>query len=393
MKSGQISLFVLTVSSSLAAQLTTGSIHKDNVVYAFNSFASSKTSSGGTNDFRVAGTSGQDHLVQSAWFWRKSTDTREYSFHNGSSTGPRSATYSADTALLSWSDLDYRKVDAELEVKVYSTGATAGAVVQKMKFTNYTGHPITISLFAYANMDQCGSTSHRATALNGGNKQQIEPPNGCTAAGEAFAPDADRFEVDTPANLRGKLTNSSTTDLANTGLPFGPGDYASAWQWKDRTLADGACLVAYLILTENHSHLGCLGKAEVRTYGTAKRGTVGLPVWGEGTLPFFGARADLVINNGAPGLHPICVIGAGRANIQIPRVGTLWVNPNPLLLMVVLNPFDANCNSYNVLTVPNKSDGDLCGALINFEAVFADPGANNGIAHTNGLEWVLGGVF
>lgn len=132
--------------------------------------------------------------------------------------------------------------------------------------------------------------------------------------------------------------------------------------------------------------------APTRTYGKAKRGTVGEAVWNQGSLPFFGARASLIINNGAPGLYPICFIGTGRANIAVPRVGTLWVNPSPLF-MVILNPFDANCNSNNILTIPNKADGDLCGALVNFEAMFADPGARDGIAHTNGLEWVLGGVF
>ena len=108
-----------------------------------------------------------------------------------------------------------------------------------------------------------------------------------------------------------------------------------------------------------------------------------------GTPPLLASTATLVINNGFPAAVPITVLGFGRADIDIGFARSL-VDPSLGLTVVTLTPFDFNYDSITAFPVPR--DATLCGLRVDWQSFFLDPGAADGLAHTGGLEWTLGGL-
>jgi hypothetical protein len=54
---------------------------------------------------------------------------------------------------------------------------------------------------------------------------------------------ANAYQAQAFSGLQTSLTNATITNLNNTGLPFGPGDFTGAFQWNNVVAAGGTLTV------------------------------------------------------------------------------------------------------------------------------------------------------
>ncbi len=384
----------LSVSAALlfalpaSAQLVTGTISDNNVFYSTTSFPTTTVSTAGLGNFRATGAAGTDHLYQATWYYRILGDAQEYAFNSGAAQGALGTVNSGNRLQYTWANADNRGIAAERDIRVFSSGATSGFAVEKMTVTNNTGSPIALNLYAYCDFDQCGATSNTATANPTPDRVQVVATT-CAGVTNVFAPGSDNYEVGAFATIRTKMINVAVDDLLNTGLPFGPGDFTGAWQWKDRAVAAGASFTAYFIFSIDAVHSGCTNPAGSSTYGGGKAGTNGVPTFDTSVLPFLGSVANLRITSGFGGASPFLILGAGPANIPFPPFGTILVNLGGAAMFSGV-PFDGSNVSVTPIPIPNGIN--LCSANISIQAFIGDPGATGFVSHTGGMTWTLGGV-
>ncbi len=390
MRALAIPLFFL-LANAASAQLAVGMLTNGNTEFAFTSYPTSHTSTAGTASFRTGGPNSTNHLYHTWWYWRLDTDAREFAFHNGTATqlAPASV-YAGDRAVLSWPNVDNRGLAARLEVRVYSVGAAGGVCVQKMTVTNNTGNPITLNLFGYNDLNQCGLFNNEAVVV--GNNLQSISDFMCGTVAQVFAPGADHHEVASFPLVRLRLIDPVADTLNDSGLPYAPGDYSGAFQWQDRAVAPGGEFSAYMVLSEDLAQTGCARLARASTYGVAKAGTHGLPSWNTNLLPMVGLPISLEISNGLAGSPPQLYLGGGATSLYYaPFDVTLLIDVTQPHVSFFGATFDGLHRSITSFTLPNLST--LCGVTLNAQAFYIDPGATRGVTHTGGLRWNVGTLF
>jgi hypothetical protein len=368
-------LFATVVATRATAQ---GTISDGNVVYTIHSLPPSPTSFAGTMDFSASTT---NQLYQNLWFYRLDGDAREWTFSNA--TQQIVQTFTGRTAKLRWPNLDNRGIEAELALFVYSTGTTSGVLVQRMTIVNRNSTARTVNLFAYADVDACNTFTNSTLATSTNDRHVLTDT--CSDTVEFVCTAHDRYEITGYSTLRTRLTNAVVDDLGDFGLPFGPGDYTGAFQWKDRVLEPNQSLTVTVALAHNQTNV-CTSSAAVETYGVAQAGSGG-PTTLSSSLPFLGSDVDFELRNGAPGASPILLLGVGRRNLPIPGIGTLWLDP---LITFAMPTFDATGASAFQLPIPPRPV--LCGFVCHWQAVHVDATTPSGLAHTGGLEWSIGGL-
>lgn len=373
-------------AASASAQLVTGSITDGNVTYAHNSFPTTTTSAAGLGNFLTAG---QDNLYQATWYYRIAGDSQEFAFNSGAAQGWTRSTYLGNRVLHFWADVDNRGIAALRDIRVYSTGATAGVCLEKLTVTNNTGAAIQLNLFAYADFDQCASAGGDGAVANPTPDRVRVTDTACTAVTGIFAPGADNHEVTPFPVVRGKLLDLTVDDLNNTGLPFGPGDFTGAWQWQNRTVSDGGSFTAYFIMSVDAAHSGCVTPAGLQTYGAGKAGTNGVPNFDWSVLPLLGAVTNLTIYSGVAGSTPYMILGGAATNIPFPPFGTILVDLTGAAMFFGA-PFDGTNRSVTPIPIPNRLI--LCNANLFVQAFIVDAGAPGFVSHTGGMIWTLGGV-
>jgi hypothetical protein len=371
-----------------------------NVVYTFNAGAipaTATSAAAGSANLRWAGTAGQDQLFESWWSYRLAGDNREFYFNRSATSGlqnpaaPIVVGPKGDRARIEWVNVDGRNFDARLTTTVYSTATAAapnnGVASMCMEITNRTGQPMVLNLFHYADFDVCGSAG-TDTATFVGPPRQIEItdaacPIRCYHLGCGWT----NYQTAGFATVRSLLTNAVADNLNNTGIPFGPGDWTNAYQWQDFTIADGQTAAFYIGLACDRQ-IPCCDPATIQNYCVAKPGTNGIPRWGNNPLYVCG-QSELKVENGFAGSAPFVVLGIPPGVcVPVPPFGTLAVLP--IAASFMMPPFNANNVSALCLEVP--WDVNLCGASLNFQAFFADPGAAGGIAHTDGCTFTIGSL-
>ena len=377
------------LAASASSQLLTGTITDGNVVYEHTSFPTGISSALGGGAFRGSGPSGPDQIYQTIWFWRLDSDPQEYAFHNGAGQGLLNSVYSGNRVVHTWADVDFRGMAAAREVQVFSSGSASGFAIDKVTVTNNTAAAIHLNVFAYADLDVCGSANGDNAAANPtGNKISLTDP-GCTTVCEVFAPGADHYEVGPYAGLRARLVDALVDNLTDTGLPFVSADFTGAWQWQSRVVQPGASFSAHMVLAIDSVHSGCVGLASARTYGVGKPGTNGIPLFDTTVLPFIGRVANLTVTSGLAGSAPFYILSGTSANIPFPPFGTILADPNGAAMFVGA-PFDAAHASRTPIAIPNGPF--LCNAVVYAQAFVPDPAAVGSVSHTEGLYWVLGGL-
>ena len=381
MKSLPTALFTFGLVPAAAAQ---GTISQSNATYAMTALpAGPNATTVATTNF-TTNPAVADTTSESWWYYRIAGDVRESAFNTAG--GQLVQNWAGNLATLSWSNVDARGFAAVLEITAYSTGPTAGVATHRMTVTNTSAAPLTIDLFQYTDIDHCNSAGGDTAVANPTTNRMLITDS-CTDRMEYYGFRPDHYQVTAYATLRGLLTDGAVTNLTDTGLPFGPADFTGAFQWQNRTLQPNQSLTVFAALAQNHSV--CDGGAEAIEYGTGKPGTNGQSHWGP-QRPYLGSTPQLTITSGLAGALPIVALSFSSASIPIPPIGHLNIGLSPLITFTVAN-FDGSGVSTTPFPVPN--DASLCGGSVYMQAFFFDPGAANApIAHTPGLQWVLGSL-
>lgn len=180
----------------------------------------------GSMDFEPDSAGLADDVLHQNWWWYRvnGVDGREFELP----WFPGSQSYLGNTATLGWSGLGGGAFDATLDIQLFDGAAPEQAtLVQQMTVTNLTAAPLSISLFAYSDVDVFGLGNDTATlwadniirVADAGRTVDVQGVN------------ADAFQVTGWESLRTLLNDDTISNLDDSGLSFGPGDYTGAFQW------------------------------------------------------------------------------------------------------------------------------------------------------------------
>lgn len=196
---------------------------------------------GALTDFEVP--AGTDHLAASWWWYRVSGDAAESRL-----PPPDGESYVGDRAVLTWNDVDGRGFGLTLVTTVRDGSGgdgLTGVAISQVTIHNPGGAPLALDLFFHANINLTGtSPSDVASLISANNHILIE--EGLTNA-EMFGLGGGAYEVAIAPAIQDALNDGASTNLSNSGLPFGPGDFSGALQWTLNAPAGGettigACL-------------------------------------------------------------------------------------------------------------------------------------------------------
>lgn len=225
-----LSLAATAVLAASTDALATISLVSGNATYANTVPTSATSSTAGVSNFRPEGGATTDHLFANTWHWRiNGVDTREFVFHSGAGFGFVEAGSGTAVGTQSWTGLG-GVFSAVLTSTLIDGGAAGQAMlVQSMQIINTGAAALDISLFNFADYDVGGTFPGDTASLVGTNTFDIvDGANFVQHLGQS----ADDWQVTAFNTLYTGLTNASVTNLNNTGLPFGPGDYTGAHQWN-----------------------------------------------------------------------------------------------------------------------------------------------------------------
>ena len=205
-------------------------------------------------DFKgVSANLATDHLSETGWWFRVQGDAREYHFPT-----PDSQTFSGNRATLAWNDVNARGLfSAQLVWTVQDLDgsggpAPSGRVTGRMTVKNLSGSPLTLSLFAMANLDLSGTnTSDSATLDAAGRIIVSDSLTLDKGLQEATGATAYLVRPSGATSVGAVLGDALVNDFDSTGLPFGPGDFTGGAQWKDRVLPVGSRLSIPFTLAVN----------------------------------------------------------------------------------------------------------------------------------------------
>ncbi len=396
-----LALLAVAVPAQTAVNITSSCT--PNVVYGFNAGAipALNTGSGGSSNLRWNGLAGQDQLFANWWYYRVAGDTREFSFSRAATSGiqnplaPIVVSPKGDTATIEWVNLDGKGLNARLITRVYSTATaaapTGGVASECMEISNTTTAPIVLNLFHYADFDVCG-TAGTDTAVFVGPPQQIGISDaacavrcfhlGCGWTNYLTAP----FGA---ASAQSLCINAVIDNLANVGLPFGPGDWTNGYQWRDITIPPGGRPVRFYTGLSCDRQIPCCDPATIESYCVGKAGTNGIPRWGDNPMYVCG-QTELKVLNCLPGASPILLIGVPPGVCApVPPFGTLAVNP----ILAIINMAPATGAGVSALCLSIPWDPSFCGAMLNLQAFVPDAGAAGfPLAHTDGCKFTIGSL-
>jgi MYXO-CTERM domain-containing protein len=224
----QVLTAVLVLGLASVAWAQTGSISDGGATFEWTG----STSTEGLANFNAGG---GDNVYQNWWWFRVAGDTAETAFPWAGTTGPDSESYVGDTATLGW-EASLTGWTARLQVVVDEvTPGSAATATETMLIQNTGDEPLTLSVFNYLDADIISSSNDSAELLAPG---LIE----ISDSGEYmqfYGVGADAYQVTSYSTLRTALRDDAVTDLDDSGLPFGPGDFTGAFQW-DLVIEPGA---------------------------------------------------------------------------------------------------------------------------------------------------------
>ncbi|MFO1076229.1 MAG: hypothetical protein U1E73_00720 [Planctomycetota bacterium] len=302
-------------------------------------------------DIRMGGALSTDHAYAHWWYFRLLGDGREFAFRDD---GSAVRTVTGNRIVCTWSDVDARGlVSARQDTQCFGDGGSTGLVVDRMTLTNLSAQPVTIDVFAYADLDVCGTFlgDHAAGSPTG----SIVDDSGCSQTVSFFAVGSDRFEVQEfnpspPASsIRSRLVDSSADNLVSWNGQFGPGDYTAAAQWTMRSIQPRES-VTFQTLFELSMSLTAMPAASARgTRGGAASGpsiAAGVAAISSGG-PARGLDFDLAA---APSTSLCCVAMSPIAqNIALPGL-SVYIGLNPVAVSYQVT--DSLGGAHYSMTVP-----------------------------------------
>jgi hypothetical protein len=194
----------------------------------------------------VSATLADDHLLQLGWWYRVQGDTAEKFF-----PAPSLQAYVGDTATLTWIEVDNRGIDAELTYTVVDRGGPSGVVEGRLTISPHFPSPLTIDIFAMADVDLAGSADDSATLITSNNHIHITDPSGNFAQYRGVGADAFMVRPIGATSVGSVLNDTVVTDFDNSGLPFGPGDVTLGFHWRTVTIPAGGTHTYRVALSVN----------------------------------------------------------------------------------------------------------------------------------------------
>jgi hypothetical protein len=258
-----IALAVLMANNVLAQfSITPGGLNNGIGTFQNGALPTSIIGAGSSGaNFRPGGlTSTPDHSFASWWWFRGPGDTREFTFGNGSSGSltVSGVTVGTNDGSSSIGGYDFTVTNAAYSFlsnqrwEIFNPSNTAGTNVQVVAtntITNTGNSTETFSMFFYQDFDIGGTAGGDSAVLLNPNYMRIT--DGTTGDFvDWLGIGANAYQVTAFATLRGSLADAGITNLNNTGLPFGPGDFTGGFQW-DITLGAGQSIVLASAFTLN----------------------------------------------------------------------------------------------------------------------------------------------
>lgn len=324
-----------------------------------------------------------DQGVEHWWYYRLDGDTRESALTTVGGVSPN-VRASATHADRDFTDLDARGLlKANQDFDVYSTGPASGVVLSRMTLMNISNSPLTVDLFAYADVDVAG-TFFNDTCTGTTTSHFVSDGTGIQI--EVRAPGADRSDVAAWPALRDLLSDGNLDDLANVHPPFA-GNYTGAFQWEDRTLQPFEQLTFTLVFAiDTVANIPPL----IEHYGAANGSTfeidtVELPLQDNSQPRAFRVR----IKNALPNAIHRMVVGLTPwpALPFIPGID-LWIDPLSIIAVYGGLTSATGTAELSYLIPPSPY---LAGISAYFQGFYVDAAAPNGFAYfTSGMHIRIG---
>lgn len=230
-----LSLIALTGFAGAAVAQNTGAVLTDNgATYRIGGSATATLptvvgSAGPTMDLFKPNTSTPDHLFSDWWWYRTNTDTRENAINSAQSRtliGTNIAEYGYNLSSGLTGTLRYEVTGQPNSI------ANAVRVDQSWTIRNPSSVDVELNMFHYIDWDLSGTTSDTATLTTPNERMLVRDAGGTQKGADWWGVGANAYQVTPFATVRGLLTNTTIDNLNNTGLPFGPGDFTGAFQWR-----------------------------------------------------------------------------------------------------------------------------------------------------------------
>ncbi|MDH3404018.1 MAG: hypothetical protein OES32_14525 [Acidobacteriota bacterium] len=167
---------------------------------------------------------GTDHQFATWWWYRVEGDAAETRM-----PPPDTESYVGDTARLTWADVDGRGLFSAEALAVIVSFPPGSVLYHTLGVGNLSGGNLDLHVFAYLDMDMDGDAAGDSAIEAGPFSLEITERSRAVYQG-ATGPDA--YRVDAWPAVRDALNDAVVDDFANTGLPFGPGDFSGAFQWN-----------------------------------------------------------------------------------------------------------------------------------------------------------------
>jgi hypothetical protein len=195
----------------------------------YSSTLAATTTNANIGDATMSGdTPGTDQLFDNAWFWRLANDTREFQF---SQTGVVENAL-GNTGSRTWANPALGGQFSAVLNLTLTDGVIANQAIlqQSMVITNTSGTVLNMSVFNFLDADVAGSIGGDTAAFAGPNNMQVTDSLGQFIQFEGVG--ANAFQAAAFPALGNLLVDAAVTNLNNSGIPFGPGDWTGAYQWN-----------------------------------------------------------------------------------------------------------------------------------------------------------------
>ena len=224
---------------ALAQPGTGGSISHLNANFTQGDSPTVGTGAGPTGTFTVGGTGNPDHLGQSWWWTRTSTNnTRELANNNAFGTS-----WSGRVGQQSFNETA-SGISIVRTYLVTGLGDGRGRLEEGATVTNNTAQSMTVDIFHFLDPTLGGAAGGISADVNG--LSSIRMTSGSWVGFYEGA--GDPFQAGGSGSVLSLLTNGSPDNFNNTGLPFGPGDFEAGFQWRF-VLAPGEAASASMTYT------------------------------------------------------------------------------------------------------------------------------------------------
>lgn len=210
---------------------------------------------------RLNGAASPNNLFEDWWSYRLLGDNREFNIANATSrvVGANTATYGYDlvTPGAVWGT-------AQLTYTLTQPSAGTARVDQRFRVNNTGTAPRSFALFHYLDLDLNGTFTGDTATLTTPN-QRMSITDGPIVA-DYWGLNATAYRAGAFATVRTSLTDAVADNWANTGLPFGPGDFTGSYQWV-LTVPAGGSIEVFVSYGLNTSAVPAPGAAALLAMG------------------------------------------------------------------------------------------------------------------------------